>query len=104
MSAPGAPVRQALIDAGIGQDVYGYYDEGVLQPTFNFCAKNANVEDKERFVSIIEDTLKQIVKDGVTESSILASINSTEFRFREADFGSYPKGLLYGLNIHLDFQ
>lgn len=99
ISAPGAPVRQALIDAGIGQDVYGYYDEGVLQPTFNFCAKNANVEDKERFVTIIEDTLKQIVKDGVTESSILASINSTEFRFREADFGSYPKGLLYGLNM-----
>ena len=99
VSAPGAPVRQALIDAGIGQDVYGYYDEGVLQPTFNICAKNANVEDKERFVTIIEDTLKQIVKDGVKESSVLASINSTEFRFREADFGSYPKGLLYGLNM-----
>ena len=99
VSASGAPVRQALIDAGIGHDVYGYYDEGVLQPTFNFCAKNANVEDKERFVTIIEDTLKQIVKEGVKESSILASINSTEFRFREADFGSYPKGLLYGLSI-----
>ncbi len=99
ISAPGAPVRQALIDAGIGQDVYGSYDDYILQPTFNFCAKNANVEDKERFVTIIEDTLKQIVKDGVKESSILASINSTEFRFREADFGSFPKGLLYGLNM-----
>ncbi len=99
ISAPGAPVRQALIDAGIGQDVYGSFDDGILQPTFNFCAKNANKEDKERFVTIIEDTLKQIVKEGVKDSSILASINSTEFRFREADFGSFPKGLLYGLNM-----
>lgn len=98
ISAPGAPIRQALIDAGIGQDVYGSFDEDMLQSTFTFCAKNANPEDKERFTAIIEDTLKQIVKEGVSESSILASINSTEFRFREADFGHFPKGLLYGLN------
>ena len=97
ISAPGAPVRQALIDAGIGQDVYGSFDDGVLQPTFGFFAKNANPEDRERFVQIIEDTLRQVVKEGVKESSILASINSTEFRFREADFGQFPKGLLYGL-------
>ncbi len=97
ISAPGAPVRQALIDAGIGQDVYGSFDDGVLQPTFGFFAKNANPEDKERFVQIIEDTLRQVVKEGVKESSILASVNSTEFRFREADFGQFPKGLLYGL-------
>ena len=97
ISAPGAPVRQALIDAGIGQDVYGSYDEGILQPTFGFFAKNANVSDKERFVEIIEDTLKKIVAEGVKESAILASINSTEFRFREADFGHFPKGLVYGI-------
>ncbi|MBR4027425.1 MAG: insulinase family protein, partial [Lachnospiraceae bacterium] len=97
VSAPGAPVRQALIDAGIGQDVYGAFESGVYQPVFSIYAKNANACDKERFVTIIEDTLKQIVKEGVKESSILASINSTEFRFREADFGSFPKGLLYGL-------
>ncbi len=99
ISAPGAPVRQAIIDAGIGEDVYGGFDEGILQPTFGFYAKGANAEDKERFVSIIEDTLRKIVKEGVNENSILASINSTEFRFREADFGQFPKGLLYGLNM-----
>ncbi len=97
ISAPGAPVRQALIDAGVGQDVYGAFDDGILQPTFGIYAKNANPEDKERFVQIIEDTLRQVVKEGVKESSILASINSTEFRFREADYGSFPKGLFYGL-------
>ena len=97
ISAPGAPVRQALIDAGIGQDVYGSFDDGVLQPTFGFYAKNANPNDRERFVEIIEDALRQVVKEGVKESSILASINSTEFRFREADFGQFPKGLLYGI-------
>ena len=97
ISAPGAPVRQALIDAGIGQDVYGSFDDGTLQTTFHVCAKNANASDKARFVEIIEDTLKGIVAEGVNKTSVLAAINSSEFRFREADFGSYPKGLLYGV-------
>ena len=97
ISAPGAPVRQALIDAGIGQDVYGSFDDGTLQTTFHVCAKNANAADKEQFVEIIENTLKDIVANGINQTSVLAAINSSEFRFREADFGSYPKGLLYGL-------
>lgn len=97
VSAPGAPVRKALIDAGIGQDVYTSYDAGCCQPAYHIVAKNANGKDKERFVQIIEDTLRKIVKEGICKDSIKAAINSAEFRFREADFGSYPKGLLYGI-------
>ena len=97
VSAPGAPVRQALIDAGIGEDVYGSYENDVLQPFFSIVAKNANKEDQERFVSIIEETLRDLVKNGLNRDALLAGINSEEFRFREADFGQFPKGLLYGL-------
>ena len=97
VSAPGAPVRQALIDAKIGQDVFGSYDDGMYQPLYTIYAKNANACDKERFVQIIEDTLQKIVEEGINETSILAAINVTEFRFREADYGQYPKGLLYGM-------
>ena len=96
-SAPGAPVRQALLDANIGQDVYGSYDSSIYQPIFNVYAKNANACDKERFVQVIEDTLRKVIKEGINEKSLLASINSQEVRFREADYGQYPKGLLYGL-------
>lgn len=97
VSAPGAPVRQALIDAGIGQDVYASFADGMCQPVYHIVAKNANASDKERFVEIIEATLKKIVEEGINKESILAAINSAEFRFREADFGHYPKGLLYGI-------
>lgn len=97
VSAPGAPVRQALIDAGIGQDVYGSYENEMLQPFFSIVAKNANKGDKDRFVRIIEDTLQNLVENGLNKDALLAGINSEEFRFREADFGQFPKGLLYGL-------
>lgn len=98
VSSPGAPVKQALIDAGIGDDVYGSYDAGILQPVFSFVAKNANASQADEFESIIESTLKEVVKTGINKEALLAGINSSEFKFREADFGQFPKGLLFGLN------
>jgi hypothetical protein len=97
LGAPGAPVKQALIDAGIGMDIVGGYDNGSLQPTFSFIAKNANVSDKEKFLAIIKDVLQGQVKNGIDKKAILAEISGSEFRFREADFGQFPKGLLYGI-------
>ena len=98
VSSPGAPVKQALIDAGIGDDVYGSYDAGILQPVFSFVAKNANASQADEFESIIENTLKEVVKTGINKEALLAGIHSSEFKFREADFGQFPKGLLFGLN------
>lgn len=99
LSAPGAPLKKALTDAGIGDDILGSYDNGIYQPIFSVIAKNANTEQKEEFVGIIENVLSDIVKKGVDKKAIQAGINYLEFRYREADFGNYPKGLMYGLQI-----
>lgn len=99
LSAPGAPLKMALLDAGIGKDIYGSYDDGILQPYFSIVAKGARTSQREEFVSIIRKVLQDIVKNGIDKKAILAGINYMEFRYREADFGSYPKGLMYGLDI-----
>ena len=97
VSAPGAPLKQALIDAGIGSEITGGYDSGTLQPTFSVIAKNTNPQEKEHFLAVIRETLEGLVKNGLNKKSLLAGINSSEFRYREADFGHFPKGLLYGI-------
>ena len=97
LNAPGAPLKQALLDAGIGKDVMGGYDNSTLQPIYSIVTKNANQSDKERFVQVITNTLSGLVRDGLNQQSLLAGINSTEFKFREADYGQFPKGLMYGL-------
>ncbi len=96
-SAPGAPVKVALTDAGIGEDIYSVCENGILQPFFSFVAKNAREEDRARFIEILENTLKSLVRDGISKTSLYAALNNFEFKYREADFGSYPKGLMYGL-------
>ena len=97
LGAPGAPLKQALIDAGIGKDIVGGYDSSTMQPVFSIIAKNANSTDKEKFLETIQNVLKHQVKDGVDRKALLAGISASEFRYREADFGQFPKGLLYGI-------
>jgi len=99
LSAPGAPLKKALVDAGVGKDIMGSYDDGILQPIFGIVAKNANPEQKDDFLEVIENTLLDIVKNGIDQKALEAGINYHEFRYREADFGNYPKGLMYGLQM-----
>ena len=98
-SASAAPIKLALIHKNIGTEVYSVYDNGIYQPYFSIVAKNANEEQKDAFVETIEDALKRLVREGIDKKSLLAGLNYYEFRYREADFGSYPKGLMYGLQM-----
>lgn len=94
---PGAPVKQALLDCGIGKDVYSSMENGIYQPYFSVIAKNAEEAQKEAFVETIEEVLTKLVTDGLNQKALAAAINYYEFKYREADFGSYPKGLILGL-------
>ena len=92
LSTPGAPLKKALLDAGIGSDVYGSYEDGIRQTYFDVVAKGADPGRKEEFVSIIRKVLTDTVENGIDPKALEAGINYMEFRYREADFSSYPKG------------
>lgn len=98
-SSAGAPIKQALIHRNIGTEVYSTYENGILQPYFSIVAKNANEDQKEEFIAVIEEELQKAVTNGLDKQALLAGLNYFEFRYREADFGSYPKGLMYGLQL-----
>ena len=98
-SAPGAPLKQALLDKGIGKDIYSYYESGIRQSYFTIVAKNANLDRKAEFVECIEENLRSLSQKGIDKKALRAGLNFYEFRYREADFGSYPAGLMYGLKV-----
>ena len=99
VGAPGAPVRKALLDAGIGTDITCYFEADVKQPYFSIVAKNAEGSQREEFVKTIEETLQSLAEDGLEKKALRAALNHDEFKYREADYGSYPKGLMYGLQM-----
>ncbi len=99
VTAPGAKLKQALVDKGISTDVYSNYESSVKQPIYSIVAKNSEESKKQLFLDTINEVLESIVKDGIDMRMIDAGINYYEFKYREADFGSYPKGLMYYLTM-----
>jgi len=98
LEAEGAPLKKAILDAGIGKDVFGMVDKGILQPYLSIIVKNSEVNKKEEFKKVVFDTLSNLVKNGIDKELIEGCINTFEFRLREADTGTDPKGLIYYLN------
>ncbi|WP_294521020.1 insulinase family protein [uncultured Anaerovibrio sp.] len=94
-----APLRKALLDAEIGKDVSSVYELDILQPFFSIEVNGSEPQKADKFVQIIHDCLAKLVENGVDRELLEGVLNRHEFRLRESDFGSAPKGLIYNLTI-----
>lgn len=97
LDTPAAPLKKALLESGLGKDVFGQYIGSVLQTPFSVVLKNSNEDRKDEFEEVVFDTLHDLVENGIDKKLIEASINSMEFTLREADYQGYPKGLFYAM-------
>lgn len=100
LNAPGAPIKKELLEKGLGIEIYGGYDSSYRQPLFNVTAKGAEKEKADAFEEVIDRVLREVAENGIPKKTLYAGINNIEFSTREADFGRYPKGLIYGLQIY----
>ena len=96
---PAAPIKKILIDSHLGKDVDSGIEEDLIQPAFNITLNGSEKDRAEKFYNLVMDTMKNLAENGIDKTLLQASINVHEFRLREADFGLYPKGLIYGLRI-----
>jgi len=95
LETPAAPLKNAILKAGIAKDVFGYFDGMGKQPTFTVILKDSNPENQDKFKELFFNTLKDLCEKGIDKQLIEASINIKEFNLREADMGGFPKGLMY---------
>lgn len=99
LSTPASPLKKALVEADLGKDVFGKYDNSIIQPVFSIIVKNSNVERKEEFRRTVVETLERLAKEGLDSQLVEAAVNLKEFQLREADYEGYPKGLIYNIKI-----
>ncbi len=89
-----SPLRKALIDSGLGEDVTGGGIEGELrQMSFSTGLKGIAGEDADKVENLILDTLTRLTKEGIEPDMTEAALNTLEFRLRENNTGSFPRGL-----------
>ena len=95
LTSPAAPLKQALVKAGIGSDVSGYYLDSIRQPMWTVQATGSNLDKQADLQRIVESTLQELYDKGLDKELLEASLNSIEFALRESDFGGRPIGLAY---------
>lgn len=90
----GSPLRKVLIDSGLGQGLAGGgLEKELRQMIFSTGLKGVRPEDADRVEALIFDTLMVIARDGIDPETVEASLNTLEFRLREGNGGSTPRGL-----------
>ncbi len=99
VETPGSPVKAALTEAGIGQEIYGGFLNHMRRPVFSVIAKNTGSDRAGEFVDIVTSTLRNVRDKGINRKSLLAAIERSEFRFREGESGSASKGLNVTLSM-----
>ena len=86
-------LRQKLLSSGI-LDVIISASGNQLESVFSIIAKNIDVDDRDKFVELIEDELKNIVETGIDKELILSELNNYKFQLREKG-GYSTKGIVY---------
>ena len=87
-----APLKRALLEAGLGRDVTGFLYDGLLQPMLVFELKGAKPGVAQQFRDLLEQTCARLVAEGLGHDNLEASLAQAEFNLREGDFG-YPDGV-----------
>lgn len=99
MDSNAAPLKQALLESGLGKDVFAFYSDSMIQPLLGITLTHSNPSAKDDFLDLVRTTLSRLAGDGLDEKLVLAAVNSKEFELREADFIQYPKGLTYNIEV-----
>ncbi len=97
LQTPASPLKRALIEAGIGKDIMGVFDSEIRQPVFSIVVQNAKSDDLDHFQELVHQTLEKEATNGLNKKLVAGALNGMEFKLREADYHSFPKGLVYNL-------
>ncbi|MDD7156763.1 MAG: insulinase family protein, partial [Megasphaera elsdenii] len=97
LQSPAAPLKKALVDAGLGKDISGDFQDGILQPLWGISVNGSDPDKQDKILPIVRKVLGDMVRSGLDKTLLTGALNRTEFTLREADFVGRPKGLIYGI-------
>jgi Zn-dependent M16 (insulinase) family peptidase len=94
IETPASPLKKALLDSGLGEDLAGIGMESELRYfIFSVGLKGTRRRHAKKIEKLIFDTLESLALDGIDPDMVAASMNTVEFRLRENNTGAYPVGI-----------
>lgn len=94
IGTPASPLRKALVDSGLGEDLAGPGLAAALrQSYFSVGLRGTREADAPTIESLILDTLRRLAEEGLDPATVEAALNTVEFDRREMNTGGTPRGL-----------
>lgn len=94
IGTPASPLKKALLDSGLGEDLTGLgLEADIRQMIFSTGLKGTRARDAKKIETLIFDTLERLVREGIDPDMTAAALNTIEFRLRENNTGSFPRGI-----------
>ena len=97
LASPAAPLKKLFIDEGLGKDISGDFQDGILQPLWGITINGSEQDAQEKILPLLHNYFKEVVAKGIDKTLLTGALNRLEFSLREADFAGRPKGLIYGI-------
>lgn len=94
ISSDSSPLKRALIEAKVAQNIVGHFETSLLQPVFSIRASGSTLEKREEFISIVYRELQKVTRDGINKELLEGGLNAAEFKLRENEHDGYPRGLM----------
>ena len=91
---PGSPLRKALMESGLGDDISGAgLETDLRQAYYSIGLRSIRPEDGDEVEKLVLDTLAELAESGIPAKAVEAAVNSVEFDLRENNTGRFPRGL-----------
>ncbi len=94
-----SPLSRAILSRGLAEDVTLQVNDGVSQPWVKLEVQNLDTDDWEQTETVLFGELRRLSAVGLDREQLMAAMARLEFQLRERDFGSYPQGLIFGLQV-----
>jgi Zn-dependent M16 (insulinase) family peptidase len=94
IGTPASPLKKALLDSGLGEDLAGVGMETELKNlVFSTGLRGTKARHARKIEKLILDTLTALAREGIDPDMVAAAMNTIEFRLRENNTGAYPVGI-----------
>lgn len=93
-----APLKKAILDAGLGDEFNAWVNDQVYQPYVSFVMKKTDADRADAYVSLLKRTLAELADKGIDRELLTATLNRVEFNYRELNFGM-PQGVVLAVNV-----
>ena len=93
-----SPLKKAVLKSGLAED-FDVFINRTVQQSIQMEARGVKEENLAALEKLIIDSIREIAAEGIDKNALSSAMNAMEFKLREKDYGSFPRGVAFALSV-----